>query len=110
MAEALEQASTPAPDSPADEYAVVEIFGHRRHVGRVLEVERFGAKMLRVDVPTDGDFEKGYVSHFYAGGAIFSLTPCDLDTVQRAARRYVPPALSYQDRDDDDDLDRDDDS
>lgn len=34
-------------------YAVVEIFGHRRHVGRILEVERFGIKMLRVDEMSD---------------------------------------------------------
>ena len=27
------------------EWAVVEIFGHRRHAGRTREEERFGAKM-----------------------------------------------------------------
>jgi len=79
-----------APDMPADEYAVVEIFGHRRHVGRVMEVDRFGAKMLRVDVPNEGDFDKGYVSHFYGGSAIFSFTGTDLDSVRRANAPWRP--------------------
>ncbi len=98
---AEEAASQPAPDlKTADpeeaEYAVVEIFGHRRHAGRILEVERFGAKLLRIDVPADGDFARGYVSHFYGGAAIFSLTLSDLATVCRfnratsSAGRYLP--------------------
>jgi hypothetical protein len=33
------------------EWMLVEIFGHRTHWGRGIEVERFGAKMLRIDVP-----------------------------------------------------------
>lgn len=84
-------------EQPADEtaeeperYAVVEIFGHRKHVGRIMEVERFGSKMLRVDVPNDGDFAAGFVSHFYSGGAIFGLTETDLDTVRRANRPWQP--------------------
>ncbi|MGE0724739.1 MAG: hypothetical protein AB7O45_10205 [Alphaproteobacteria bacterium] len=77
-------APPPAEEPPAEEYAIVEIFGHRRHVGRIAEVERFGAKMLRVDVPTDGDFEKGFVSHFYGGSSIFGLVLTDLDTVRRS--------------------------
>ena len=71
-------------DAPPDEYAVVEIFGRRRHVGRILEVDRFGTKMLRVDVPKDGKFENGFVSHFYGGASIFGMTPCDLATVEHA--------------------------
>lgn len=79
-------AETEAP--PPDEYAIIEIFGHRRHVGRVLEVDRFGAKMLRIDVPKDGKFDAGYATHFYGGASIFSMTPCDLATVERANRPY----------------------
>lgn len=67
--------------------------------------DAIGAKMLRVDVPVQGDFDKGYVSHFYGGGSIFSLTPCDLAAVRRAGESYTPPALAWQGngRDDNDD-------
>ena len=53
-------AQTPTTEQPTDEYAVVEIMGFRKHHGRISEVERFGSKMLRVDVPIDGDFSKGH--------------------------------------------------
>lgn len=89
------------------EYAFVEIMGHRSHYGRILEVERFGAKMLRVDVPTDGDFEKGYVSHFYGGASIFSLTLSDLATVEKKNRPwdYQRPGRALPAPDDLDDKD-----
>ncbi len=102
----VEEATNP------DEYAIVEIFGHRRHAGRVLEVERFGAKLLRVDVPADGDFEKGYTSHFYGGSSIFSFTPTTLATVKkmneptRGLGYYEPRSLT----DDSDDTEGPDDT
>lgn len=34
------------------EWAVVELMGHVRLAGRLSEVERFGTKMARLDVPT----------------------------------------------------------
>jgi len=87
---------TPIEEKP-DEYAHVEIFGHRSHTGRVLEADRFGAKMLRIDVPKDGDFAKGFVSHFYGGSSIFSVTPCDLAYVQRANKGREPAGMiSYR--------------
>jgi hypothetical protein len=87
---------TPQEELPAEpeEYAIVEIFGHRRHVGRVLEVDRFGAKLLRIDVPNEGDFAKGFVSHFYGGSSIFSFTNTDLETVKKVnARRETAPGV-----------------
>lgn len=37
------------------QYAIVEILGHRRHVGRVREVERFGVKMIEISIPQYGE-------------------------------------------------------
>jgi len=76
---------------PPEEWAKVEIFGHRTHVGRTSEVERFGTKMLRIDEPT-ADPEV-FTTHFYGGSSIFSLSP----VTEQAARewvaryRYQPP-------------------
>ncbi len=76
---------------PPEEWAKVEIFGHRTHVGRISEVERFGTKMLRIDEPT-ADPEV-FVTLFYGGGSVFSVAP----VTEQAARewvaryRYVPP-------------------
>lgn len=85
-----EQDASAVPNGPDDEdqFGVVEVFGHRSHAGRIMEVERFGTKMLRIDVPKDGDFALGFTSHFYGGASIFSLTPCDLATVKRANKPW----------------------
>lgn len=69
----------------ADEWAHVEIMGHRSHWGRVTEVSRFGASMLRVDVPTEDP--EVFTTHFYSGSSIFSMTPC----TEATAREYGKP-------------------
>lgn len=95
-----EEAAEP---EPRFEWAIVEIMGHRKHAGRVREDERFGAKMLRVDVPTiivtppaeqDGQpvysVEK-WVTHWYGGPSIFSFTLTDEESVMRINRPYYVP-------------------
>jgi hypothetical protein len=82
--------------------------GHRRHAGRCCEVERFGAKMLRVDIPVKGDpLANGWESAFYTGSSLFSYRLTDEATVMKANRGYSEPArLSYRSTDSDDpDLD-----
>lgn len=75
------------------EWAIVEIFGHRSHAGRTREEERFGAKMLRVDVPIRGDaIANGWETHWYGGSSIFSFTLTDEDSVMRSNKPYEPPA------------------
>lgn len=68
---------------PVEEWARVEIFGHRQHVGRIREVERFGTKMLRIDEPT-ADPEV-FTTLFYGGGSVFSIAP----VTEEAAREWV---------------------
>jgi hypothetical protein len=71
-----------------DEYAAVEIFGHRQHVGQVDEIEFAGTKLLRVRVPIDGSFANGVVEYRYGGGAIFSLRPCTRAQAEEANRPW----------------------
>ena len=73
------------------EWAVVEIFGHRSHAGRIREEERFGNKMLRIDIPTDGDPAKGWTTHFYGAASIFSVALSDEASVLKFNRPYVSP-------------------
>ncbi len=81
------------------EWAIVEIFGHRRHVGKAREEERFGAKMLRIDVPKLGATkeELTWSSHYYGGSSIFSYTVTDERTVLNYAERSYTPAIPYRD-------------
>lgn len=78
-------AATPAEAlEPVEEiWALVEIFGHRRHYGRVTEVEKFGTKMLRVDVPLEKD--GAFATFLYGGGSVFGMTPM----TEAAARKWA---------------------
>lgn len=98
---------TPADEAPP-EYAIVEIMGHRRLAGRVYEVERFGSKLLRIDIPTNGDFANGFTTQFYGGPSLFSFTPTDLATVCKANKPYEAPRLTtWPDRPTEPELDDD---
>jgi hypothetical protein len=89
--DATEQTSVQ--DSDGWEWAVVEIFGHRRHAGRTREEERFGSKMLRIDVPVKGDPDaNGWQTHYYGGAAIFSFALTDEATALKANKPYEPPS------------------
>lgn len=85
---------------PQWEWAFVEVMGHRSHVGRVCEEVKFGAKLLRVDVPIfegwsqDPGADKPndqkllrYETHYYSGAAIFSLTITNESSVMTLAKR-----------------------
>lgn len=84
----MEQETTAAAEQP--NYAVIEIFGHRRLAGRIMEVEQFGTKMLRIDIPEKGKFELGFTTQMYGGASLFSVTPCDLATVEKINKPYEP--------------------
>ena len=89
MSETVEAPS----EGTVEEFAVVEVFGHRRLVGRIQEVEKFGTKLLRIDLPNEGDFAKGFVSQLYGGRAIFSVTPCTAAYVEREHKPYRAAGL-----------------
>lgn len=83
------------------DWAVVEIMGHRRLAGRTREEERFGAKMLRIDVPTIAIIEsegkpaelggvERWTTQWYGGPSIFSFTLTDEQSVMRINRPNVP--------------------
>jgi hypothetical protein len=91
------------------EWAVVEVMGHRQHAGRVREEGRFGAKLLRIDVPLKGDPARhGWKTHYYAATALFSFSPCERDAALAANKPYEPPSrlsLPRPDEEESDDAD-----
>jgi hypothetical protein len=92
-----DQASAPPPSPETGwDWAIVEIMGHRKHAGRVREVEKFGTKMLRIDVPIKGDaVANGWETLFYGGLSIFSFVLTDEAAVMSANKPY-DPAYRYR--------------
>ena len=68
-------------------WAMLELMGHRQRVGRVQEVEMFGGKLLRIDIPTEG----GDVTEFYGCSSIYAMRPIAEDVARDAAKRYGDP-------------------
>lgn len=68
-----------------DQWAIVELMGHRRLGGMVTEVERFGTKMLRIDIPP-AEEDGQTLTQFYSGSSLYGLTIVDEETARGIAR------------------------
>ncbi|RYX84259.1 hypothetical protein EON83_11225 [bacterium] len=92
--------NTPTPETTEEtvvvpdptEWAIVELMGHVRLVGRISEETRFGTVLGRIDVP-DGD---GFKTTYFGGQSIYRITPIAEEMARRATAPIVParPALS----------------
>ncbi len=108
IADTSEQ-STQISESDGWEWMLVEIMGHRTHWGRARQEERFGAKMLRIDVPVNGDpITHGWETHYYGGASIFSFTLTDEAAVLKHNKPYEPAARYRLPPPDDDEAEDDD--
>ena len=56
-----------------DTYALVELFGHQKIVGKVTESVIAGGAFLRVDVPASNG--AAAFTRFYGPGAVYSINP-----------------------------------
>lgn len=99
-----------AADLPEGEYAIAEIMGHSTMIGRFVEVERFGTKMLSLE-PI---WENKLLSAVFVGGSsLYRFTPCSREVAfaRQPKQRYqlpdavratlpaeLPAALPYHDQ------------
>jgi hypothetical protein len=69
-----------------NEWALIELFGHQKIVGKVSEATMAGGAFLRVDVPAfNGD---PAFTRFYSPGAVYSINPVSEDVARGLADRY----------------------
>lgn len=68
-------------------WAIVELMGHRKRAGMTREVELFGGKLLRIDIPAEG----GDITEFYGASAIYALRPVSEDIARDAVRMAGDP-------------------
>lgn len=81
-------------EMPTGDYAIIEQLGHRTYVGRVLEIERFGTKMLQIE-PLFGQVMLGPI--VVSGNSLYQLTPVDAATAyaRRPMETYqLPPSVA----------------
>jgi hypothetical protein len=80
--------------NPSEQWAIVELMGHVRLAGRLSEVERFGSKLGRLDIPlADG----GFVTKEFGGASVYAITYVDEATARIVAlRNQVQPVHSWE--------------
>ena len=79
-------------------WARVELLGHRSRFGQICEVEQFGGKMLRIDIPNPGSPDDP-VTEFYGCASIYAITPMSEQMVRdKIGSRDIRPIspLTYQ--------------
>ncbi|WP_066483622.1 MULTISPECIES: hypothetical protein [unclassified Sphingomonas] len=82
----------PAP-LPEGEYAIVEVLGHRTLVGRVTEVDRFGAKLMSIEPIYQGKLLDAVL---IGGSSIYQFTPCTAESARKVAPQnavYLPTSI-----------------
>ena len=72
-------------------WAVLEVFGYRKHLGLVSEVTQYGATMLRIEALGD-TFDGPRTVHFYPGSSVFALKPITEEDARRSFEPYRPIA------------------
>ncbi len=77
-------------DDPFSGWAILELMGHRRLGGKVSEVERYGVKMCRIDIPDAKDPDKTYMTQLYGGGSIYCQTMVTKEMACAIAARSQP--------------------
>lgn len=79
----------PGPPEPPgfDEWAIVEVMGHRRFAGRVTEQVIAGAGFIRIDVPEVN--ERQPFAKLFGPTSIYGITPVDEPTARAAATAFA---------------------
>jgi hypothetical protein len=73
-------------------WCVLELFGHRRLAGMVMEQEIAGASFLRIDVPAA---EGGVAAtQLYSASAIYAITPTTEEVARAFGARHQPAPVT----------------
>lgn len=80
---------------PFETWALVELFGHQRIVGRVTDQALGGASFIRVDVPNpDGSTR---FTRMYGASAIYSISPVEREVAITLAQACdAEPVKPYE--------------
>lgn len=74
------------PALPEGEYAIVEVMGHRTIIGRVAEVERFGAKLLSIEPLFNGELLPAIM---VGGSSLYQFTPCSAEVAAARCPKHA---------------------
>lgn len=70
-----------------DEWAILELMGHRKLAGKVSEYSIGGASFIRIDIP-------GSATQFYSPSAVYCITPTTEELVKEVAEIHKPEPIT----------------
>ena len=70
-----------------EDWAVLELMGHRRLAGKVTDAVIGGGTFLRIDIPGEGD---QWTTQYYSPGAVYCITPTTEDIARAVAKSSQP--------------------
>ena len=79
-------------DNPFEEWAILELMGHRRLAGKVSDAVIGGGAFLRIDIPGQDDRQ---TTQYYSPGAVYCITPTT-EEVARAVALSCQPTPVYR--------------
>jgi hypothetical protein len=82
---------TDIPNTGYSGWALVEQMGFRKTVGKVCEVEMYGTKMLRLDIPPPNGSEEEWTTRFCGGPSLYQVSPLSEAVARDAAKRQADP-------------------
>ncbi len=71
-----------------EEWAILELMGHRRLAGKVSEAVIFGGSLLRIDIP--GNDNTWQATQYYSVQSIYCITPVAEDIARAMAKQLRP--------------------
>ncbi len=83
---------SPAPSKTFEEWAILELMGHRRLAGLIKEQTIGSATFIRIDVP---DGKGGFnATQFYNPSSVYCITPTSQEMAEQVAARDRPQPVS----------------
>lgn len=83
---------TERPEPQVEQWAIVELMGHVRLAGKLTEVERFGCKMGRIDIPRG----EGFYTKFFGGQSVYAITLVSEEAARAVASRAEDVVHSWE--------------
>lgn len=79
-----------------DQWAIVDVMGHQRYIGRVTEQVVAGKGFVRVDVPAVDDERPGFTK-LLGVGSIYAISPVTEEIAREMSRRRTQtPIEAYE--------------
>jgi len=74
-----------------EEWAILELMGHRRMAGKITDAVIGGGAFLRIDVPSeDGKFSTQY----YSPASVYCITPTSEEIARTVAKQSQPAPVN----------------